>query len=183
MNCPNCGASNPDGARFCNDCGKTLSPAAVAPSEAGLRQCVECGRSISWDANVCAFCGHDFRARSHAGTEGYLMTGAVLTLVAGILSIALLTVVVSQISGMTVGDITLATISYACSAVGVFGGVLALIRKLFPIAVLGAVCAIFTPAFFFAIPGLALIARSASQFNDAGTPSSAPLASHRHVVK
>lgn len=25
------------------------------------RNCVSCGRSISWDANVCPYCGHDYR--------------------------------------------------------------------------------------------------------------------------
>lgn len=25
------------------------------------RNCVSCGRPISWDANVCPYCGHDFR--------------------------------------------------------------------------------------------------------------------------
>jgi hypothetical protein len=28
---------------------------------AGTRNCVSCGRAISWDANVCPYCGHDFR--------------------------------------------------------------------------------------------------------------------------
>lgn len=27
----------------------------------GTRNCVSCGRAISWDANVCPYCGHDFR--------------------------------------------------------------------------------------------------------------------------
>jgi len=26
------------------------------------RNCVGCGRTISWDANVCPYCGHDYRA-------------------------------------------------------------------------------------------------------------------------
>ena len=25
------------------------------------RSCVGCGRAISWDANVCPYCGHDYR--------------------------------------------------------------------------------------------------------------------------
>jgi len=25
------------------------------------RNCVSCGRSIAWDANVCQYCGHDYR--------------------------------------------------------------------------------------------------------------------------
>ncbi len=25
------------------------------------RYCVSCGRAIAWDANVCPYCGHDYR--------------------------------------------------------------------------------------------------------------------------
>lgn len=25
------------------------------------RNCVGCGRAIAWDANVCPYCGHDYR--------------------------------------------------------------------------------------------------------------------------
>ncbi len=32
------------------------------PAAATSRNCVSCGRSISWDANVCPYCGHDYRA-------------------------------------------------------------------------------------------------------------------------
>lgn len=32
------------------------------PGSAPARNCVSCGRSIAWDANVCPYCGHDFRA-------------------------------------------------------------------------------------------------------------------------
>src|SRR5512136_3027681 len=27
----------------------------------GTRKCVSCGRDIAWDANVCQYCGHDYR--------------------------------------------------------------------------------------------------------------------------
>jgi len=27
------------------------------------RNCVSCGRSIAWDANVCPYCGRDYRAQ------------------------------------------------------------------------------------------------------------------------
>ena len=32
-----------------------------APGAAPTRNCVSCGRAISWDANVCPYCGHDYR--------------------------------------------------------------------------------------------------------------------------
>ena len=30
------------------------------------RNCVSCGRSIAWDANVCPYCGHDYRTQAYA---------------------------------------------------------------------------------------------------------------------
>ncbi len=32
-----------------------------ASGTSGTRNCVSCGRSIAWDANVCPYCGHDYR--------------------------------------------------------------------------------------------------------------------------
>ena len=29
------------------------------------RQCVSCGRSIDWNANICQYCGHDYRSQAH----------------------------------------------------------------------------------------------------------------------
>jgi len=33
----------------------------MASSPSGTRNCVACGRAIAWDANVCPYCGHDYR--------------------------------------------------------------------------------------------------------------------------
>jgi len=79
MKCPNCGYENPDGATFCNFCGKAIAsaPAAPAPQLSSYqpispsspverpRQCVSCGRSIPWTANVCPYCGHDYRVPTY----------------------------------------------------------------------------------------------------------------------
>jgi len=35
----------------------------MASSQSGTRSCVGCGRAIAWDANVCPYCGHDFRVQ------------------------------------------------------------------------------------------------------------------------
>jgi len=34
----------------------------MASNPSGTRNCVGCGRAIPWDANVCPYCGHDYRS-------------------------------------------------------------------------------------------------------------------------
>ena len=33
----------------------------MASDASSTRSCVGCGRAIAWDANVCPYCGHDYR--------------------------------------------------------------------------------------------------------------------------
>ncbi len=168
MKCPNCGATNPEGMKFCGNCGRPLSSVtmpAVEVSESRMRRCVECGRTISWDAAVCMYCGHDYRPRSKPGSEGHLMTGGILVLLAGILGIALLTVTLNW-TDLSPQTEVLAVMSYACGIIGIIGGYMAIARIMFPLAVLGAALSIFTPAFFFGIPGLILVANSQVRFKD-----------------
>lgn len=40
-----------------------------ASGTSSVRNCVSCGRSISWDANVCPYCGHDYRMQSFAPVQ------------------------------------------------------------------------------------------------------------------
>jgi predicted amidophosphoribosyltransferase len=42
----------------------------MASSSSGTRNCVGCGRAIAWDANVCPYCGHDFRAAMAGPQQG-----------------------------------------------------------------------------------------------------------------
>ena len=61
-------------------------------SGSGTRQCVSCGRSIAFDANVCQYCGHDYRAGA-PGTApakkktALPMVGGILIIIAGILEL------------------------------------------------------------------------------------------------
>ncbi len=164
MKCEACGADNPDGMRFCGNCGRPLMVPAVEVAGTKSRNCVSCGRPIGWDANICMYCGYDYRAKPKKGTEGHLLTGAILTLLAGIMGLALLLTTYSGGSIDFFFDNSLRVLSFSCAIIGIIGGYAALNRKWFPIAVLGAAAAIFTPAFFFAIPGLILIANSATRF-------------------
>jgi class 3 adenylate cyclase/tetratricopeptide (TPR) repeat protein len=59
--CPNCGADQPAGAKFCNECGGTL-----------VRACSSCGAAVPPAAKFCNECGADLRGtttpREPAGT-------------------------------------------------------------------------------------------------------------------
>jgi len=164
LRCEACGSVNPEGMKFCGNCGRPLAgPPVVAETKS--RVCVGCGRPIGWDANICMYCGYDYRAKIKKGTEGNLLTGAILTLMAGILGMVLLMIIYTS-SGLNGFSNPTFVLSLCCCIVGVIGGYAALTRKWFPLAVLGAAAAIFSPAFFFAIPGLILIAGSATRFKD-----------------
>jgi uncharacterized protein (DUF983 family) len=152
---------------FCGTCGKAVILPVVSPGEARNRFCVGCGRAMSWDVNVCQYCGHDYRTPAKDATKDYLVVGGVLTTIAGVFSIVLTTIIISTMGDMAPESVALAMLIYSCGVIGILGGILAMMRKLFPFAVLGAACAIMGPAFFFGIPGLVLIAKSSRQFEDA----------------
>ena len=38
-------------------------PRMIGMSSGASRNCIACGRPIAWDANVCPYCGHDFRVQ------------------------------------------------------------------------------------------------------------------------
>lgn len=61
MQCPECSAWNPDGSGFCLTCGKKFPERQHEEYNRNLRLCVSCGRSIDFNANVCQYCGHDYR--------------------------------------------------------------------------------------------------------------------------
>jgi len=50
------------------------------------RFCVSCGRNIAWDANVCPYCGHDYRI-PYAAQQGAAPIGEGVKIVLYILSL------------------------------------------------------------------------------------------------
>ena len=61
-------------------------------------------------------------------------------------------------------EMILVVMVYAFAVLAVLGGISGLARMSFPFSVFGAACGIVGPAFFFGIPGLVLIAKSAREF-------------------
>jgi hypothetical protein len=166
MKCVGCGAECDDGVRFCSMCGKPVTPPAVTPGAVETRHCVGCGRAMSWDANVCQYCGYDYRfkPRTTKLVKEKLITGSILTILAGILSIAILTIMIALDGDIGAESWAMAVMVYICAFLGIMGGIVAMMRISYPFAVLGAACSIVGPAFFFGIPALILIAQSSAEF-------------------
>lgn len=63
--CPQCGHENPEGTKFCQDCGsklgmaKTVCPSCGAENPAGVKFCQECGTKLEAAAApaICPGCG------------------------------------------------------------------------------------------------------------------------------
>ncbi|MEM0344064.1 MAG: hypothetical protein QXU73_07470 [Thermoplasmata archaeon] len=146
------------------------------PGASNTRNCVSCGRTISWDANVCPYCGHDYRTQAVAPAkkESVMpLIGGILILIAGLIEIgygAMLVVGGSAASSIPLVGGELGGIFAICGAIlvvlGIFallGGVFAIQRKNFGLAVLGGVLGLlgwFIPALI----GLILIAVSKDEF-------------------
>jgi len=158
-------------------------------SEQKTRQCVSCGRNIAWDANVCQFCGHDYRAQATAKPphekSALSMVGGIMILVAGVIGLAigglLIAIDVDQLADygldvagvgdllediMTVCGIILIVLGLVAAVGGFFG----IQRKHFGIVILGGVLGLFivSPymlASILALIGLILVAISKKDFD------------------
>lgn len=161
--------------------------ASAAPA-AQTRNCVQCGRSIAFDANVCQYCGHDYRV-AIAGPappkeKGVLsIIGGALLVVAGLMGLAvgavLLTFDLSELEayvGIDVGLIedfirTCGIIMIVLSLIPVLGGLMGVLRKHWGLAVLGGVVGLLlvaTPYFLgsiLSLIGLVLVLVSKSDFD------------------
>ncbi|HUV61169.1 MAG TPA: zinc ribbon domain-containing protein [Thermoplasmata archaeon] len=174
MKCVHCGSESPEGMKFCGLCGGSMEAVPVVSSgEVRSRQCVGCGRVISWDALVCQYCGHDFRGKpveaKKPNDADALLVGAILSVLAGIVSMLLVAVINMDGAGPSTEEMVVSSMVYVFAVLGVIGGLSSLSRYSYPISVLGAACCIFGPGFFFGIPALVLTARSSSAFDQEKT--------------
>lgn len=167
----------------------------MGASTPSTRNCVSCGRAIAWDANVCQYCGHDYRAQAGpaAPKEKSLLSlvGGIMILIAGIMGLVLggiLIVVADAVSEGTddlsewgidvagAGDI-LEDILLVCGAIVIIlsiivmlGGFFGVQRKHWGLAILGGVLGLFLIgpymlASIFSLIGLILVAVSKKDFD------------------
>lgn len=160
-------------------------------SPSGTRKCVSCGREIAMDANVCQYCGHDYRmqAAPAAPAEKSILSlvGGILILIAGIMGLAMggiFLVAADNVDTLTdwgvdvagVGDM-LSDILTVCgiivivlALIVVVGGFFGVQRKHWGLAILGGVLGLFLLgpymlATIFALIGLILVAVSKKDFS------------------
>jgi hypothetical protein len=153
---------------------------------------VKCGKSIAFDANVCPYCGHDYRAvmagpAAAPHEKGVLsIVGGILILIAGIMGLAMgglfMAINTSDFSKYGLGTVsgledTLHNILLVCGAIfiilgliAIVGGIMGVRRKSWGLAVLGGVLGLFilTPYMIgslVALVGLILVAVSKKDFD------------------
>lgn len=160
-----------------------------ASGSQNTRNCVSCGKTIAWDANVCQYCGHDYRTQMAAPAKkekGVLsLVGGVLILIAGIMGLFMgaIFLAVNSIDfgsyGLDVGGVsdTLHNILTVCGIIFIVLGLVALLggffgiqRKHFGLVILGGVLGLFTLGPYMlgsilALVGLILVAVAKGDFD------------------
>lgn len=134
---------------------------------------MKCGRTIAWDANVCQYCGYDYRtANAPAAPKEtvkpilggvFVILGAIVELYAGYV----MAVAGEAFSGITFGmsDIltTCGAIILLLGIIALLGGVFAIMRKMYGLALLGSILSI-PGGVLPGLIGLILVAMSHDEF-------------------
>ena len=130
------------------------------------RNCVSCGRTISWDANVCPFCGHDYRqvmAAAPAISQTVMpLIGGILILIASLGYLGVGGIVAGGSAVAVVGEGVLCGVAILIvGIISLLGGIFALQRKYFALALIGGIIVVPT---ILGLIGLILIAVSKDEF-------------------
>jgi len=163
--------------KFCGLCGSDVSHLKAPEDQKGearVRHCVECGRSIDWGANLCPYCGNDYRSEQYTAKNANV--GGILTIIASVVSIFLLVYLYLSThqyqnynyyyySPPVNYDWMLYMFLGGMGIVGIIGGICAIGKVYYSMAVVGGACSIIGPGFFFGIPGLVTIVGSAKEFS------------------
>ncbi len=73
--CPNCGASQDEGALYCTICGSKMDMTAPMPPASSAGWCTVCGTQLEPGAAFCTMCGNPIAAGSGASGTKYTDTG------------------------------------------------------------------------------------------------------------
>ncbi len=154
------------------------------------RNCMTCGRQMEWNANVCPYCGHDYRyvaAPLAKQRSSKPVVGGALIILAGILALTMgmfLMVIgpedveawgYSPSSGTdpSISELvdmagTCGAISIVMGGVAVIGGIFAVTRKNFALAIVGGILGMLGMGFaigaVLGLVGLILVAMSRKEF-------------------
>lgn len=150
------------------------------PEQPSSRMCVQCGKPIAQDANVCPYCGKDYRVQAAPAAKKKTvmpLVGGILILVGGVITLLWGVALAGSVGALDalnpvdveavdlVSDLLTAcgVILLILGLVGVLGGVFAIMRKHFGLAILGGIFAL--PGFFIpALIGLILVGMSKDEF-------------------
>ena len=139
------------------------------------RNCVSCGRSIAWDANVCPYCGHDFRvvmspAQAQKKDSAMPLVGGILIIISSIGYFVLGGLMVAGGAAWSIVDVGGGGIAVVCGIIvlvlgiiALLGGVYAMQKKNFVMALLAGILVI--PSILGLI-GLILVAVSKDEFDN-----------------
>ena len=171
---------------------ETSIPAQAPPptSTQYTRNCIACGRALDFSANVCPYCGHDYRMPAQPFMPARPKSvkpvlGGLLILIAGLLAVSMgmifLVLDVNDFQdsmnlpeGMTWQDFqgvmtVCGVVCIVAGLVAVLGGVFGLTRKHFALVILGGIFGMIGIGFaigsVLAIVGLILVAVSKSEFD------------------
>ena len=144
-------------------------------SSGGLatRTCVSCGRAIAWDANVCAFCGHDYRMQMmppvpQKKDSALPVAGGVLIVIASLgyfLVGGFMAASGAAFFGLTLGGsgavVGCGILILLLGVIALLGGMFAIQKKHWGIAIIGGVLVI---PMILGLIGLILVAVSRDSF-------------------
>lgn len=160
-------------------------------TEGGSRKCVSCGREIPMDANVCQYCGHDYRVQAGPAVpkekSALSLIGGILILIAGLMGLVMGGILLMAAGEVdTLGDwgvdvagvgdmlediLTVCGIIFiVLGLIAVLGGFFGIQRKHWGIVILGGVLGLFVFGPYMlgsllALIGLILVAISKKDFD------------------
>jgi len=120
----------------------------------GSRNCVSCGRSIAFDANVCQYCGYDYRILMAGPVAGPKKESSMPEIGGVLILIGALVLIV--LAGLCI------IFLIPLAIIAILGGVFAIQRKHFTLALIGG---IFSIPSIIGIVGLILVVMSKDEFS------------------